>query len=309
MPINHNQEKSNEEHKEKKSRISFNLTAPKYSFSDIILPPKTIEEIDLFIALVKNDSLIFDSWGLGSVIKCHNLGVNLYGASGTGKTMAAHAIAVALNRPLLIVDYAEIESKYVGETSKNLVSLFDFAKDMDAVILFDEADAMLSKRVTLMNNATDVSVNQTRNVLLKLLDDYTGVIIYTTNFLKNFDIAFLRRIYTHIRFDLPAVEQRINLWEHYLTPALPIDNRKETINLISEIDDISGSDIATAVLRCAVIAAERKGSITADDISEAINRIKMARQDAEGNWNITSRKVSEEYALEKIGGLQNVKNS
>ena len=302
MPINHNPEKRSEEHVEKKNRISFSLTAPKYSFSDIILPQKTLEEIDLLLSLIKNDSLIFDSWGLGRVIKNHNLSVNLYGASGTGKTMVAHAIAFALNKPLLVVDYAEVESKYVGETSKNLVSLFHYAKDNDAVILFDEADAMLSKRVTMMNNATDVSVNQTRNVLLKLLDEYSGVIIFTTNFLQNYDVAFMRRIYTHIRFEKPEIEQRIKLWNYYLTPALPIENRIETINSIAEIDEVSGSDIATSVLRCAVIAAEKKQSITVDDIAEAINRIKLTKQDAEGNWSITSRRVSEEYASTRIGG-------
>lgn len=308
MPVNHTPEKNNEEYMEKKRGICFNLTAPKFSFSDIILPQKTIEEIDLFLTMVKNDSLIFDSWGLGRVIKNHNLSVNFYGASGTGKTMVAHAIAFALNKQLLVVDYAEVESKYVGETSKNLVSLFRYAKDNDAIILFDEADAMLSKRVTMMNNATDVSVNQTRNVLLKLLDEYSGVIIFTTNFLQNYDAAFMRRIYTHIRFEMPEIEQRIMLWNYYLPPALPIENRTETINYIAKIDDVSGSDIATSVLRCAVIAAEKKRSITVDDITEAINRIKLTRQDAEGKWNVTSRKVTEEYALEQIGGLRYVNN-
>ena len=92
--------------------------------------------------------------------------------AGTGKTMAAHAIANALHKEMICVNYADIESKYVGETSKNLTNLFHTASEKDIIIFFDEADALLSKRVTNMSSSTDVSVNQTRSVLLTLLNDY-----------------------------------------------------------------------------------------------------------------------------------------
>lgn len=120
--------------------------------------------------------------------------------------MAAHAIAHELNKPLIAVNYAEIESKYVGETSKNITALFNTAKEQDAIIFFDEADAMLSRRVTNMSHATDVSVNQTRSVLLTLMNDHEGLIIFTTNFVSNYDPAFMRRILSHILFDLPNAD-------------------------------------------------------------------------------------------------------
>lgn len=88
--------------------------------------------------------------------------------------MCAHAIAKELNKKIICVNYADIESKYVGETSKNLTSLFDYAKENDFVIFFDEADALLSKRVTNMSSSTDVSVNQTRSVLLTFVNDSLG---------------------------------------------------------------------------------------------------------------------------------------
>ena len=88
-------------------------------------------------------------------------GINLYGPSGTGKSVTAHAIAAQLGRDILTVDYSQIESKYVGETSKNLTEMFDYAKKSEAIIFFDEADALLSKRVNNMSSSTDVSVNQT----------------------------------------------------------------------------------------------------------------------------------------------------
>ena len=110
-------------------------------------------------------------WGLSERFSQQDgLAVNLYGPPGTGKTMAAHAIVDALHAKMICVDYADIESKYVGETSKNLSKLFQIAEAQNAVIFFDEADALLSKRVTNMTSATDVSVNQTRSVLLNLLN-------------------------------------------------------------------------------------------------------------------------------------------
>ena len=103
------------------------------------------------------------------------------------KRWRANAIASQLGFKLLRVNYADIESKFVGETSKNLERLFSIAKEKHAVLLFDEADALLSKRVTDMTSATDVSVNQTRSVLLTLLDGYDGMVIFTTNFISNYD--------------------------------------------------------------------------------------------------------------------------
>lgn len=101
--------------------------------------------------------------------------------------MAAHAIANALGKRMLPVDYAEIESKYVGETAKNLTALFRVAAEHEAIIFFDEADALLSKRVSNMSSATDVSVNQTRSVLLTLLNDYKGIVLFATNYIHNYD--------------------------------------------------------------------------------------------------------------------------
>ena len=91
------------------------------------------------------------------------------------------------------------------------------------MIFFDEADALLSKRVTNMTSATDVSVNQTRSVLLTLLNDYRGVIIFATNFISNFDSAFMRRIRHHIEFHLPGKEMREKLWRFYITSKMPVD--------------------------------------------------------------------------------------
>lgn len=125
-------------------KIMWELSEAKYDLSDLILDRSTASQLLDVISYFHNRTLLFETWGLGQRFPqqlC--LAVNLYGPPGTGKTMAAHAIAKAVAMPLLCVDYAEIESKYVGETSKNLSDLFHTAQEKQAVIFFDEADALL----------------------------------------------------------------------------------------------------------------------------------------------------------------------
>ena len=184
--------------------IHWEPTTPRYTMDDLIVDDATLSQILDAISYFQNRDLLFLKWGLSERFSQQDgLAVNLYGPPGTGKTMAAHAIVDALHAKMICVDYADIESKYVGETSKNLSKLFQIAEAQNAVIFFDEADALLSKRVTNMTSATDVSVNQTRSVLLNLLNQYRGVILFATNFIQNFDAAFLRRIKYHIQFHLP----------------------------------------------------------------------------------------------------------
>lgn len=300
-------EKSNEFEEKKNTspqkgnKVNFYISEPKYDLSDVILSESVKKEIKRIVSYLQHYDKIFREWNLQSVIKQHNLSVNLYGESGTGKTMTAHAIAKMLNKKIVLVNYAEIESKYVGETSKNLVSLFQFAKENDAVILFDEADALLSKRVTAMHSATDVSVNQTRNTLLKILDDYDGIVFFTTNFIQNFDSAFIRRIFGHIKFEMPNKETRYSLWNHYLLDTIPCEHRENIIEKICEVEGVTGADISTAVLKAAIDAASNTPHcITYNLLNEILEEILKAKKAVNDNFEISTRKVSEEYALSQI---------
>ncbi len=308
MPINSSPTKDKRnmsKREQEKKELSFFVTEAGYSFDDIVLSDEIRKEIDGFIALDKYRTVIYDEWGLGTVIKRQkNITVNLYGDSGTGKTMTAHAIANKLEKKLLVVDYSEIESKYVGETSKNLVSLFKNAQEKDAVILFDEADALLSKRVTSMQSATDISVNQTRNILLQLLDNHEGIVLFTTNFISNFDPAFLRRILFHIKFGLPNEEMRQKLWAHYIVDKLPIaSSKEEMVKEISKIGNVSSADISNAVLKAAISAAQRKRQkISKEDLKTIVEQISTVKDEVENdNYQISTKKVSEEYVKEKLG--------
>lgn len=134
MPVNHTpiseqDTKIQTIQKKKEKEITFLVSEPRYSFSNVILSDEIKTKIERVLSLTKNYKLIFEECGLNSVVKHNNLSVNLYGPSGTGKTINAHVIAGALQKKLVAVNYAELESKYVGETSKNLVSLFEFAKN------------------------------------------------------------------------------------------------------------------------------------------------------------------------------------
>jgi SpoVK/Ycf46/Vps4 family AAA+-type ATPase len=233
---------------------AFQPRRPSHALDELVLPARTLEAILEALAVRENQDLVFDSWGLSATHgRARRIGINLYGPPGTGKTMAAHAIAARLGMDILPVSYAEIESKFVGDTPKNLGVVFALAREAGCVLFFDEADAILSRRLSNMGNATDTSVNQTRSVLLTLLNDYEGVVLFATNFITNYDPAFMRRMLAHIRFDLPDLECRRRLLAALLPAALPTDARREELALASE--GLSGADLSNAVLLAALRGA------------------------------------------------------
>ncbi len=284
---NSNQAKTKTE-KPEKQEVAFMISKPKFKLSDLILSDENLDELKTVIKAKECWVKIFVEWNLQSVMKQRkSLFVNLYGSPGTGKTMAAHAIANELNKEMICVNYADIESKYVGETSKNLTALFKSASEKDVIIFFDEADALLSKRVTNMSSSTDVSVNQTRSVLLTLLNDFDGMVIFATNFISNYDPAFMRRIQYHIKFELPDIELRKKLWRMYIPKEMPTD---VSISEIAEkYDGISGSDISNAVLKAALKAAKNNDSLVKQlDFEEAVAEIIKSKK---ANKNIDDSDV------------------
>lgn len=299
MPLIPNSNKNNQNDQNKapvQQGVQFNKSAPIYTFSDLILSDKTIDELKTVVSAQKNWKKVFVDWGLSSVMKERkNLFVNLYGESGTGKSMSAHAIADALGKKLICVNYADIESKYVGETSKNLSKLFSDPTNKDDIIFFDEADALLSKRLTDMSSATDVSVNQTRSVLLTLLNSYEGMVIFATNFISNYDSAFMRRIHYHIRFELPNAELREKLWKHYIPSQMPVN--ADIHKLAEEHNGLSGSDISTAVLKAALNAAKNDSAVVSEkDFTLAVESIiasKKANKSA-SNTVVTKSEIVDE---------------
>ncbi|HEU5048919.1 MAG TPA: ATP-binding protein [Gemmatimonadales bacterium] len=241
-------------------RPLFDVVEPRRTFQDVILPPATMDAIRQALALIRKQGLIFDRWGLA---ERHGgtagLAFHFAGPPGTGKTIAAEAIAATLGRQLLVVRYAELESRWVGQTAKHIAAVFRDAARADAVLFFDEADAVASRRFTSLQHGYEREANATVNVLLSEVERFPGVVIFATNLAANLDPAFERRIRTHIRFDLPGVEERERIWKAQLhadkTPIAADVNFRE----LAERFPRSGGDIKNAVLKAAQLATFEPG--------------------------------------------------
>ena len=289
---------------EKEPEEIFIPEEPKFSFEDIILPERVREQILNAADYAENSKIVFEDWGLAETHKfSKRIGINLYGDPGTGKTMAAHAIAKHLGRKIIVVNYADIESKYVGETPKNIRKVFEAGKRTSSIIFFDEADAILSKRVTNMTQAVDVSVNQTRSVMLMLMNEYQDFIIFATNFISNFDPAFMRRISVHVKFELPDYDCRVKLWKMYIPKKMPTDLKVEDI--AKKYEGISGSDISNAVLNAAFRAARKRNyKVPKDYFYQAVEEILESKKaNQEGDTTVTKRIISKEEYDEKVSKI------
>ena len=233
---------------------------PQRTFADVILPDTTRQALDQTLVHVTRHDLIFNRWGLG---ERHPTGLalafNFAGAPGTGKTICAEAIAHALGRRLLVVRYAEVESMWLGETPKNVAAVFKMAREENAVLLFDEADAIASRRSTAIDHAISRESNAVINVLLQELERFNGVVIFATNLAANFDPAFERRIRTHVLFEMPGVKEREQIWRVQMHPRLTPLADDVDFAALAEKYPVAGGDIRNAVLKAAMAAAGEPG--------------------------------------------------
>src|SRR5262245_2688883 len=201
------------------SRRVVETVVPARTLDEVVLPPHTRRMLNQALAQVQNHTLIFRTWGLG---ERHNSGqglaFNFAGPPGTGKTICAEAVANALGMKLLLVDYAEAESMWVGETPKNIARIFRSAAEQDAVLFFDEADAIATRRSAGVFLPHDREMNLTVNVLLRELEAFNGIVIFAMNLAANFDPAFERRIRTHVLFEMPGLEERVRIWQLQIHP-------------------------------------------------------------------------------------------
>src|SRR5262249_40464409 len=153
------------------------------------------------LQLMKKRDLLFREWGLG---ERHTSGLGLAfhfaGPPGTGKTICAEALAHELGRQLLLVRYSGVESRWAGQTAKHLETIFEAAQRQDAVLFFDEADAIAGRRFITATMGYEREANSVINVLLQELERFSGVVIFATNLAAGMDPAFERRIGTHVLF-------------------------------------------------------------------------------------------------------------
>jgi hypothetical protein len=256
---------------------SFRPRKPYHSLDHLVLDPETLARIREAVNVLLSQDLLFGCWNLGAVARTgRRVALNFYGPPGTGKTLAAEAIAAMLDREILVISYAELESKYVGETPKNIRAAFRRATETGALLFFDEADSILGKRLTSVSQAADNSINVARSTTLIELDNFEGAVIFASNLVKNYDTAFLRRVLAHVEFRLPAIEQRRQIWQRHIPNELPIRDDVDFELLAQYSENAAGGDIQNAVLLAASYASLRQGGervVTMTDFNRAITFI------------------------------------
>ena len=295
--------------KEKSGAVSnFIAVEGKYDFNQIIIPKEKFDEIYSAINLIELQDLIFNKWNFKSIDPVPRCILNFYGKPGTGKTMCAHAIARKIGKKILALNYAEIESKYVGDSAKNLMNAFNYAKENDCVLFFDEADSFLGKRIQNVSQGADQALNSLRSQMLILLEEFHGIVIFATNLVKNFDVAFESRILKQIQFDLPDEESRCQIISKLIPDNLPLDKKltdEELLNLSKAIGLISPREIKNAILDCIMTKAtvERENSVfNYDDFLQAFKKKREAVDNLEkekGNLNVNGKKL-EDVIKEKL---------
>ncbi len=195
-----------------------------------------------------------DTWGFGQKLALgQGLTALFAGPPGTGKTMAAGVIAQALELDLYKIDLSQVVSKYIGETEKSLGRIFAAAASANAVLLFDEADALFGKR-TEVKDAHDRYANIETSYLLQKMEEYSGIAILTTNLQSNMDDAFVRRLRFIVAFPMPGVAERRRIWQQIWPAALPLAADVD-LDFLAENLEIAGAVIRNIALQAAYLAA------------------------------------------------------
>lgn len=231
----------------------------RFALEQVALNEKVKEQIQTAIAAVRYKTKMTEEWGMSEYFSGNRAVIlNFYGKAGTGKSMTAEAVAKALNKKVYHINYSELESKYVGETPKNIRRAFECATRDDAVLIFDEADSFLGKRLSSVTQSADYGVNITRSVLLMELEKFSGVVVFTTNLISNYDEAFKRRILLSVYFDMPDEKARLQIWKLHLSDKMPLADDVTAESLAGRYDKVSGADIKDMVFYAALYTLEKE---------------------------------------------------
>ncbi|MEP0916874.1 ATP-binding protein [Leptolyngbya sp. DQ-M1] len=244
---------------------------PVYGWDDIILSTDSKAQLEELCNQAKYRPKVYQDWDFGKRLsRGKGLNVLFSGLPGTGKTMAAEVIAQELQLDLYQIDLSQIVSKYIGETEKNLDRIFTAAANSNAILLFDEADALFGKR-SEVQDSHDRYANIEIGYLLQKMEEYEGIAILTTNLRSSLDDAFVRRLRFMIDFPLPNERDRLCIWERIFPAATP---RSPDVDLsaMARRFEISGANIRNIALAAAFLAASEGGVITMTHLIRATQR-------------------------------------
>ncbi|HEX5062961.1 MAG TPA: ATP-binding protein, partial [Kofleriaceae bacterium] len=239
------------------------------TWADVVLPEDIVDSLLELTSRVRHRKTVFEQWGFDrSITTARGITALFQGSPGTGKTMVAGVIARDLGLEVYRVDVSRITSKWIGETEKNLGSLFDAAEDGQVMLLFDEADSLFAKR-TEVKTSVDRYANMEVNYLLQRLDSFEGIAILTTNFGNAIDPAFKRRLTYRVTFPFPDEEMREQLWKSLIPAQVPVQGKLDFAAL-SQRFRLSGGYIRNAALRAAFLAAEEGVALSHEHLERAI---------------------------------------
>ena len=301
----HEEEKPTENEPSQKMIESYE---PRFSIEQVALNEKVKEQIRTAIAAVRYKSRMTEEWGMSEYFAGNRaIILNFYGKAGTGKSMTAEAVAKALNKKVYHINYSELESKYVGETPKNIRKAFECATRDDAVLIFDEADSFLGKRLSSVTQSADYGVNITRSVLLMELEKFNGVVVFTTNLIDNYDEAFKRRILLSVYFDMPDEKARTEIWKLHLGEKMPLHSDVTAESLASRYDGISGADIKDMVFYAALYTLEKEKENMDFSVFDYAYVTIQGRYQNQGKQDvevISTETITEEQYQKEIQGLE-----
>lgn len=244
---------------------------PVYRWPDIVLPEDSLTQLHEMCGRVAQRQRVLSEWGFGSKL---SLGTGIsalfVGASGTGKTMAAEIIASELELDLYKIDLSGAVSKYIGETEKNLERIFTAAENANAILFFDEADALFGKR-SEVRDSHDRYANIEVAYLLQRIEQYEGVAILSTNLRQNIDEAFLRRLQFIVDFPFPDESHRELIWQTLFSSEAPCA-REIDFGLLARLFRISGGNIRNIILGAAYLAAAGDEQIDMTHFVQAARR-------------------------------------
>ncbi|ACY14554.1 AAA ATPase central domain protein [Haliangium ochraceum DSM 14365] len=239
------------------------------TWSQVSMPDELAESVRELIARVRQRRTVFERWGFDRRLQsARGVSALFFGPPGVGKTMVAGLIARELGLDLYRVDLAQITSKWIGETEKNLAEIFEAGEDGQVVILFDEADSLFAKR-TEVQSSVDRHANQQVNYLLTSLDSFEGVALLTTNREGAIDKAFKRRMTMRLAFPFPDEQMRARLWAAHIPSDIPKAGEFD-LDGLAERFPLSGGYIRNCALRAAFLAAAEETPLTQEHLVRAV---------------------------------------
>lgn len=243
----------------------------RHVWEDLILPPDRLEQLHELRTRAEHTHIVSDEWGFKrKVAPRPGISALFAGESGTGKTMSAEVIANDLGLVMYRIDLSAVVSKYIGETEKNLAVIFEEAHASNAILFFDEADALFGKR-SEVKDAHDRYANIETAYLLQQIEDYDGIAILATNLRQNLDEAFSRRLDFVVDFPFPEPEYRQRIWEVHFPANAPL-SPEVNLRELAERYPLAGGNIRNAALASAYLAAADGRIITMRHIRHAIRR-------------------------------------